>query len=276
MKSKSMRDKLSNAGVLSAILTSRRFGIHRDLDSLRYLLRRWHRDTHTFFCSWGEITPTLDDVAALYDLPIVGTHSPMDPPASADCDALIAELTKSIHACQQPENRLSTSRGHRPTCALWIRLFWGGPDRNKKFKPGSQRRSHSSPAAMVLLWLSRFVFPSPPEDTILSSLIPLAVYISQGVAFPLAPLFLGRLYSLLDYLVDEEDSGGGHFVIESYIPISFLQVFMWERFREYSPEPLSPDASRKFILDSPDLFSTLRRTPFPRCSRWLRAHTLKH
>ena len=99
LKSKSLRDKLSNAGVLSAILTSRRFGIHRDLDSLRYLLRRWHRDTHTFFCSWGEITPTLDDVAALYDLPIVGTHSLMDPPASADCDALIAELTKSIHAC---------------------------------------------------------------------------------------------------------------------------------------------------------------------------------
>ena len=76
--------------------------------------------------------------------------------------------------------------------------------------------------------------------------------------------------------MNEEDSSGGHFAIESYIPISFLQVFMWERFREYSPEPLSPDASRKFILDSPDLFSTFRRTPLPRCSRWLRAHTLKH
>ena len=76
--------------------------------------------------------------------------------------------------------------------------------------------------------------------------------------------------------MDEEDSSGGHFAIESYIPISFLQVFMWERFREYSPEPLSPDASRKFVLDSPDLFSTFRRIPLPCCSCWLKAHTLKH
>ena len=120
LKSKSLWDKLSNACVLFAILTSRRFDIHRDLDSLRYLLRQWHRDTHTFLCSWGEIYPTLDVVAALYDLPIVGTHSPLDSPASADCDALITKLTKSIHVCQQPENQLSTSRGHRPTCALWI------------------------------------------------------------------------------------------------------------------------------------------------------------
>ena len=58
LKLKSLRDKLSNASVLSAILTSRRFDIHRDLDSLRYLLCWWHPDTHTFFCSWGEITPT--------------------------------------------------------------------------------------------------------------------------------------------------------------------------------------------------------------------------
>ena len=92
----------------------------------------------------------------------------------------------------------------------------------------------------------------------------------------MAPLFLGQLYSLLDYLVDEEDSGGGHFVIESYIPISFLQVFMWERFREYTPGPLSPNASRKFVLDSSDLFSTFRRTPLPCYSSWLKTHTLKH
>ena len=34
-------------------------------------------------------------------------------------------------------------------------------------------------------------------------------------------------------------------------------------FREYSPEPLSPDASRKFVLDSPDLFSTSEGHPSP-------------
>ena len=112
------------------------------------------------------------------------------------------------------------------TFFLWIRLFWRDFDRNKKFKPGGLRLSHVCPATIVLVWLSKFVFPSPPEDTILSDLIPLAVYISQGVGFPLAPLFLGCLYSSLDYLVEEEDGSGGNFTIEFYIPISFLLVFI--------------------------------------------------
>ena len=40
LKSKSLQDKLLNAGVMSAILTSRHFSIYRDLDSLRYRLHR--------------------------------------------------------------------------------------------------------------------------------------------------------------------------------------------------------------------------------------------
>ena len=49
-----------------------------------------------FFYSWGEITPISDNVAILYGLPIIGTHSPLDPPTLADCEALIQELTQAI------------------------------------------------------------------------------------------------------------------------------------------------------------------------------------
>uniref|UniRef100_A0A2N9ENP2 Aminotransferase-like plant mobile domain-containing protein n=1 Tax=Fagus sylvatica TaxID=28930 RepID=A0A2N9ENP2_FAGSY len=47
----------------------------RDTESLRELLRRWCSSTHTFFFSWGELTPTLEDVANHWMLPILGEHS---------------------------------------------------------------------------------------------------------------------------------------------------------------------------------------------------------
>uniref|UniRef100_A0A2N9IU44 Aminotransferase-like plant mobile domain-containing protein n=1 Tax=Fagus sylvatica TaxID=28930 RepID=A0A2N9IU44_FAGSY len=46
-----------------------------DTEPLREVLRRWCPSTHTFFFSWGELTPTLEDIANHWMLPVLGEHS---------------------------------------------------------------------------------------------------------------------------------------------------------------------------------------------------------
>jgi hypothetical protein len=56
-------DNLRDAGVHWSILISRSCNMFRDTEPLREVLRRWCPSTHTFFFSWGELTPTLEDIA---------------------------------------------------------------------------------------------------------------------------------------------------------------------------------------------------------------------
>ncbi|CAL9001115.1 unnamed protein product [Prunus brigantina] len=43
---------------------------------LLHVVRRSSTETHTFICSWGEFTPTLEDVANIFHLPLCGSQDP--------------------------------------------------------------------------------------------------------------------------------------------------------------------------------------------------------
>uniref|UniRef100_A0A2N9FQT5 Aminotransferase-like plant mobile domain-containing protein n=1 Tax=Fagus sylvatica TaxID=28930 RepID=A0A2N9FQT5_FAGSY len=87
-------DRLVDAGVHWSILISRSCNMFRDTEALRKLLRRWCPSTHTFFFSWGELTPTLEDVANHWMLPILGEHSFSDIKLSAEEEEVAAALRK--------------------------------------------------------------------------------------------------------------------------------------------------------------------------------------
>uniref|UniRef100_A0A2N9I0L5 Aminotransferase-like plant mobile domain-containing protein n=1 Tax=Fagus sylvatica TaxID=28930 RepID=A0A2N9I0L5_FAGSY len=87
-------DRLVDAEVHWSILISRSCNMFRDTESLRELLRRWCPSTHTFFFSWGELTPTLEDVANHWMLPILGEHSFSDIKLSAEEEEVAAALRK--------------------------------------------------------------------------------------------------------------------------------------------------------------------------------------
>ena len=53
--------------------------------------------------------------------------------------------------------------------------------------------------AFVAFLLSRLLFEGYPHENILSRNFPLAVKLAKGQSFPLAPYFLGTLYSHLDH-----------------------------------------------------------------------------
>ncbi|CAL2265915.1 unnamed protein product [Prunus armeniaca] len=69
---------LRRAQVLDVIFLSKLWDVHIKAKMLRHMVRRWSAATHTFVCSWGEFTPTLEDMANISRLPICGGRSPFD------------------------------------------------------------------------------------------------------------------------------------------------------------------------------------------------------
>uniref|UniRef100_A0A2N9G8B0 Aminotransferase-like plant mobile domain-containing protein n=1 Tax=Fagus sylvatica TaxID=28930 RepID=A0A2N9G8B0_FAGSY len=89
----------------------------RDTEALRELLRRWCPSTHTFFFSWGELTPTLEDVANHWMLPILGEHSLSNIKLSAAEEEIAAVLKK--HSFHQTECYIYAARDRS---AAWGRF----------------------------------------------------------------------------------------------------------------------------------------------------------
>ncbi|GKV41974.1 hypothetical protein SLEP1_g49437 [Rubroshorea leprosula] len=63
--------------------------------------------------------------------------------------------------------------------------------------------------------------------------ISLAIHLVKGVRFPLALLILCTLYHMVDLLHSDEILGASYSIIETYLCLSLLQMFAWERFHSY-------------------------------------------
>jgi hypothetical protein len=198
-------DSLVDAGIHWSILIFRSCNMFRDTESLRELLRRWCPSTHTFLFSWGELTPILEDVANHWMLPILGEHSFSNIKLSAEEEEIAAALRK------QSSTRLSG----------WLSHF-------TQLKGAPIRR-----AAFVLYWLCKCTFGNFPCYSVNTTFIPIAIRISTGHCFPLAPLFLGHLYSQLHLLHDCEVEGDFCYILSAAFNTSALQTFFWEHSISY-------------------------------------------
>uniref|UniRef100_A0A2N9GQQ5 Aminotransferase-like plant mobile domain-containing protein n=1 Tax=Fagus sylvatica TaxID=28930 RepID=A0A2N9GQQ5_FAGSY len=231
-------DRLVDAGVHWSILISRSCNMFRDTEALRKLLRRWCPSTHTFFFSWGELTPTLEDVANHWMLPILE-------------EEVAAALRK------RASTRLS-----------------GWPAHFSQVDEAAVRR-----AAFVLYWLCKCTFGNFPCYSINTAFIPLAIRISAGYCFPIAPLFLGHLYSQLDLLHDCEIQGDSCYILSAVFNTSVLQTFFWEHSVSYTPIARDRSAAwgrfsdlpREFLEQFPDF-----RANLPLVYRWVGLKTHDH
>jgi hypothetical protein len=244
-------DRLVDAGVHWSILISRSCNMFRDTEALRKLLRRWCPSTHTFFFSWGELTPTLEDVANHWMLPILGEHSFSDIKLSVEEEEVAAALRK------RASTRLS-----------------GWPAHFSQVDEAAVRR-----AAFVLYWLCKCTFGNFPCYSINTAFIPLAIRISAGYCFPIAPLFLGHLYSQLDLLHDCEIQGDSCYILSAVFNTSVLQTFFWEHSVSYTPIARDRSAAwgrfsdlpREFLEQFPDF-----RANLPLVYRWVGLKTHDH
>ena len=85
-------------------------------------------------------------------------------------------------------------------------------------------------AGFLALWLSKFLFSKFPRYGVKYVFFPLAIKLAQGFQYPLAPKFLGHVYSQLDLLHGDEVKGDSCYAITLSLHYAILQVFMWDRF----------------------------------------------
>ena len=100
------------------------------------------------------------------------------------------------------------------------------------------RRSNESEkyvrcADFVAFWLTKFMFCEHPHYAMQPSVFRLTIKIFSSNYFPLAPIFLGHLYTHLDLLHADELVGASCRVVAFVINMSLLQACLWERLKEY-------------------------------------------
>ena len=80
--------------------------------------------------------------------------------------------------------RHTASSGGKPTrIGKWFMNLSGEKDK-------AVRR-----AGFLTLWLSKFLFSEFPKYRVKSVFFPLAIRLARGAQYPLAPMFLGHVYS---------------------------------------------------------------------------------
>lgn len=151
---------LQQAGVLKAIFSSRCLSNYKELFNLFHLVCWCCSATHTLFLSYSEITVTLEDVANQLLLPILGDVNLSDIELSAEGEAMEAELRKGMNG--------NTKLSH------WLRAL----------SKASNAVRHAA-----------FIFGSHPYYDMKHFYFRLAIKIFAGMNLPLAPMFLGHLYS---------------------------------------------------------------------------------
>ncbi|KAL6279072.1 hypothetical protein ACE6H2_015953 [Prunus campanulata] len=242
------RDTLRKAAVLDAIFVSKRCEIYLEVQLLRHVIRRWSLETHTFICSWGEFTITLEDVANILHLPIVGNQDPFN-------------IILDVKDKERLEILRKGATGKHLRFNSWVKHF------------GDKDKRHScSLHALVSLWLGKFVFCDFSSDCMHERVFPLALAIARGDMIPLAPMFLGYLYRLLDQVHLLEKGAAGTMAVESFLNSGFLQVFLWEHINGLDVCP-SPYSQAKLLVRASD-GSYMPDMP-PLISRWFRRRQRK-
>ena len=108
---------LRNAKIFKAIVVSRGWNMYRDMRALRFLVRRWNLDIHTFFFPWGETTVTLEDVERICLLPSMGDVNLLDLGLSDEEFTIAGKLLETFEGTyvSWPSNRIRFS--------FWISEF---------------------------------------------------------------------------------------------------------------------------------------------------------
>ncbi|XP_059627519.1 uncharacterized protein LOC132270357 [Cornus florida] len=245
---------LRQARVARAMRLSLKLKVPRDGPGLELLVSRWCSSTHTFVAKWGEFTPTLEDVAQLLRLHVIGRGFTVPPTMDAAEKGIMAALEEGLERTKNYGSFFNTKGARhderaegarKSTTGAWIRYWFKdlqplfkGKKSERPFVDGDKIGHLAELAAYVLCWLSKYVFPGTPDDVPLSRWCLIAVKIASGVVIPLGPLFLGILYHRLDMIAENSARSVGRYPMVSYVATGFLQMYLYERFPAYGPIPL--------------------------------------
>jgi hypothetical protein len=232
-------------GILDGILASTYRVRRRPHErALLQLASFWSGATGTFVFPWGEATLTLEDVAALAGLPLLGGAVRAPVSDSLEKDVAAIEAVRAV---------LHRSKKKKCSYGAWAKRFVErAPEAEAEAPPSAagggggggdgEARELVEHGAFLSMWLSLFVLPSPPFDVVHRVVLPLAARLARGESVALAPAALATIYHDLSALKRRITSGKKNepFVVSA--PMHILQLWVWEHFTQLSPEPAASPA----------------------------------
>lgn len=131
--------------------------------------------------------------------------------------------------------------------------------------------------AMLSFWLSWHVLLSGPEDGINAYVFPIAIRLARGEKVALTPIFLGSLFYRLYECVHNLISSMGCHTMALYAQTAFLQMFLWERFKNYGPQTSTFEAiTMMTVEDENGIVRSIPDKPKKmRAQRWSNLKQLK-
>ena len=224
------QESLTSAGILRPLWMSSVLSIQKNRIIIKELISRWSRETHSFWCDWGEFSIALEDVVALLELPLAeATPLPaisLLPEEQTLCDHLV-KCRNLI--CQMNSN---------PTLSDWLSYLQNYLSAGDKL----------ALAGLLSFWLHSFIFPSH-KQLIPTSIFRIASVLACGRKVDLASAFLDTIYMHLDQITYGFYTLKGRGGMISAINTWFLQLFLFEHFPSRAPPRDDNAVVRSWNLD---------------------------
>ncbi|XP_039130412.1 uncharacterized protein LOC120266823 [Dioscorea cayenensis subsp. rotundata] len=167
-------DSWRKAGIFDAIQVST-YKIKKSLSLVLGVAAFWCQETNTFLFPWGEATLTLEDVMVLGCFSVLG-----EPVQGEPLPGERAELEFQMIQELRNFNQSSCKKAHQ---SAWMKHYYS--------QGNGGELEH---IAFLAFWLSRFVLPVHPVDTVRRSVIPIAIRLAQETRISFAPAVLASLY----------------------------------------------------------------------------------
>ncbi|KAF2285795.1 hypothetical protein GH714_007819 [Hevea brasiliensis] len=192
--------------IYDSILSST-YQIHCNRNLILGLAEFWCLETNTFIFPWGEATITLEDVM------LIGGHLVTGEPVTSP---LTKALIKVEGAMKEKRNELLNTRAKKTTHLAWMRHFM-------------DVETEIEHVVFLALWLSRYVFPSLPGDTLRKEVFPLAIHQAEGKKMALAPAVLASLYRNLSLLKEQAVTSQEAIIVSGPLQLVHVGVKVFKR-----------------------------------------------
>ncbi|VAI37209.1 unnamed protein product [Triticum turgidum subsp. durum] len=237
-------------GIFAAVLATTGW-VRRHEGLLLQLAGFWSGETNTFLFPWGEATVTLEDMAVLGGLPLLGRPV---------WSRLPDELRGDVDALEAVRIALSRCTNRKAAFAPWVKQFVERPTGEVAGDGRGETEAATllEHGAFLAMWLSKYVLPVPPFDVVRPDMFPLAAGLARGRCSALAPAVLANIYNDLSALKHYLNLSKSHQPFVAGAPLHILQLWVWERFPELRPainshggDPSMPRATKWHNIRNP-------------------------
>jgi len=144
---------------------------------------------------------------------------------------------------------LNRSKKKKASYGGWVKHFLErAPEKEKAASADAgvgaagEARELVEHGAFLAMWLSVFVFPGPPFNVVRREVFPIAARLARGQRVALAPAALASTYHDLSALQHHISLGKEKELFVVSAPMHIVQLWVWERFPQLRPEPVSSPA----------------------------------